>query len=657
MKKVFFAISMLVFLTAGTFAQTLTVATVNAPTGTIATVPVTYTGPDQLVTALQINIGYNPNLVSFLKTANINSDLSSNGTVTLSNLNNGTVVVLWEATDFSAPLTFTNNMPLYEMSFIANEGGVASLNIVFNEILDDNFDAIAFTLNHGSITYPAATATTTWNGTGNWYEEFANWSNGFPGGSTDAIIASGVVTINDLEAITKNITINAGAGATLNASKKLSVNGDFTLASANNALPTGTFLNNNSGTTGLSITGAKIAQRWFSGGTSHMVSIPVQAATIQDFYNAGNTGYFYGYNEVTASWENPWDLSYPLDQAEGYLVDYQNNQLVSVSSPFNNDGTYQPIVTFTNNNGWYLTGNPYPTALNWDEASGWTKTKVDNAIYVWNGNQYASYVGGNGANGGTKYLAPFQGFFIHANASAPTFAIKKAARLHHTTNYMKSGETRTLRIMLNKDNLMDESVVVLSDNATTGFDTEMDAYKLMSLRSDVPTLFTRNEGVEYSINRLPSNQNNQMNLVTNAPVAGDYTFSFNGTETFESDYSFLLKDKLTGEVYDLRANNVITLSLSGNSDDRFELNILKSGLGIGNTTLANANVYANGQTLYFENCANSIAKVYSVSGNLVMSQKIGSEKSAKAQVSVASGAYMVQITSNDGVATFKVFIQ
>ncbi len=648
---------MLVMFTTGAFAQTLTVATVNAPSGTIATVPVTYTGPDQLVTALQINIGYNMNLVSFLKTANTNAGLAANGTFTLSNLNNGTVVVLWEATDLMAPYTFTDNMPLYEMSFIANQGGVAPLTIVFKEILDENFDDIPFTLNHGSITYPAAPATTTWNGTGNWYEAPANWSNGFPGGSTDAIIASGVVTINDMEAITKNLTVNAGAGTTLNSTKKLSVNGDFTLASANSNLPTGTFLNNNSGTTGLTITGAKNAQRWFSGGYSHMVSIPVQAASIQDFYNAGNTGYFYGYNEVTAQWENPWDLSYQLDQAEGYLVDYQNNQMVTVSSQFSNDASYSPIVTYTNNNGWYLSGNPYPTALNWDEATGWTKTRVDNAIYIWNGTQYASYVGGTGSNGGTQYIAPFQGFFIHANAAAPVFTIRKAARLHHSTNFMKSGETQTLRVLLGKDGMVDESVVVLSENATTGFDTEMDAYKLMSLRTDVPSLYTRNEGGEYSINRLPANQNNMVHLVANAPFAGDYTLNFNGIETFEPSYSILLKDKLNGEVYDLRANNSLTLNLSGNSENRFELNILKSGLGIGNNTLANASVYSEGKTLYFENCANSTIKVYSVSGSLIMSQKTGSEQLAKAQMNVSSGAYLVQVTSSEGVASFKVFIR
>lgn len=67
--------------------------------------------------------------------------------------------------------------------------------------------------------------------------------------------------------------------------------------------------------------------------------------------------------------------------------------------------------------GWNLLNNPYCSAIDWDSPS-WTKTNVDNAIYVYDriNDYYASYVGpigmlpGVGTNGGTNIIASSQAF-------------------------------------------------------------------------------------------------------------------------------------------------------------------------------------------------------------------------------------------------------
>ena len=642
MKKLILIFSLFAFWTASQAQVTLTVPVQPANAGQIASVPVYATGLTDIL-SLQFEIQYNTSLISAISVTNLHAGLSAGGWYNNA-ANDGSVFVSWLDID---PYSIPDGEAICTIDFIVNQGGLASLHLWNEEVADNNGNLMGVTNTDGSLTFTAPYASTTWTGTGNWYT-FGNWSNGYPGGSTDAIIASGIVTVNDYEAITKNLTVSAGAGLTLNSGKAMSINGNFVLASATSSLPSGSFLHNSTAPN-LKVTGTTQAQRWLEAGKIHMIGIPLQTATLQDFFFPANNGYFYSYNEGTGTWENPWTLTTQLVPSVGYLVDFVNDQMITLTGPVNHDASYSPTVTYTGSNGYNLVSNPYPTSLDWNNASGWTKTKVDNAVYVWNGTQYASYVGGVGSNGGSQYLAPFQGFFIHTNGSGPALSIKKAARVHNAVNFMKQGEAQTLRIALNGNGSADESVVYLNENATSSFDTEMDAYKLFTLQQGVPSLYTRMDATDYSINALPSNQNHSISLVTNAPVAGEYTFSFNGIETFESNYSFLLKDKLTGEVYDLRNNNQVRLNLSENSGDRFELNILKSGLGIGNTTLANANVYSNGQTLYFENCAHSTAKVYSVSGNLVMSQNIGGEKLAKAQVSVASGAYMAQITSQEGV--------
>jgi hypothetical protein len=73
--------------------------------------------------------------------------------------------------------------------------------------------------------------------------------------------------------------------------------------------------------------------------------------------------------------------------------------------------------------GWNLIGNPTPSTIDWDAASGWTKTNMDGTIYVWNP---ADTVGGyktwNGTIGnlGSGKIAPFQAFWVKANNSSPS---------------------------------------------------------------------------------------------------------------------------------------------------------------------------------------------------------------------------------------------
>ena len=67
----------------------------------------------------------------------------------------------------------------------------------------------------------------------------------------------------------------------------------------------------------------------------------------------------------------------------------------------------------SSNDGWNLISNPFPGTIDWLAGSGaWTKKKVNTAIYVWSScsNSYASYVGGVGVNGGSRYIPSMQGF-------------------------------------------------------------------------------------------------------------------------------------------------------------------------------------------------------------------------------------------------------
>ncbi len=85
------------------------------------------------------------------------------------------------------------------------------------------------------------------------------------------------------------------------------------------------------------------------------------------------------------------------------------------------DTTY--VDTNAADYGWNLVGNPTPSTVNWNAASGWTKTNMDGTIYVWDPNDTTGgYKTWNGTTGnlGSGRIAPFQAFWVKANASSPS---------------------------------------------------------------------------------------------------------------------------------------------------------------------------------------------------------------------------------------------
>jgi hypothetical protein len=82
-------------------------------------------------------------------------------------------------------------------------------------------------------------------------------------------------------------------------------------------------------------------------------------------------------------------------------------------------------TTFVDTNavdyGWNLIGNPTPSTINWNALSGWTKTNMDGTIYIWDPatSSYKSWNGTSGTLGGGM-IAPFQAFWVKANASSPS---------------------------------------------------------------------------------------------------------------------------------------------------------------------------------------------------------------------------------------------
>ena len=184
------------------------------------------------------------------------------------------------------------------------------------------------------------------------------------------------------------------------------------------------------------------------------------------------------WNENTASWSF-LNSGSSLSQLRGYATNYRGtNPVLSFTGTFNNgtmsigvsnastsDGTY----------GWNLVGNPYPSVIDL-QSSGWTWTNVDQTAYFYNGNSgsYATFnVSSGGTNGGTRYITPGQGFFVHANASSGTFGVSNAIRVAQSASFYKSGNNQNQLVRIKASNVLFETDMIIGfeDEASSNFDS------------------------------------------------------------------------------------------------------------------------------------------------------------------------------------------
>ncbi len=133
-------------------------------------------------------------------------------------------------------------------------------------------------------------------------------------------------------------------------------------------------------------------------------------------------------NDATG-WKAYTSPAAALDILKGYALNLGNSlttpKTVEISGTVNNAN--QQITLYNNDRlytkGFNLVGNPYPSPIDWNSATGWTKTNIDDALYFFtagNTNQYtgtySSYIGTTSSDGKSSNIIPsMQGFFVHVS--------------------------------------------------------------------------------------------------------------------------------------------------------------------------------------------------------------------------------------------------
>jgi hypothetical protein len=493
--------------------------------------------------------------------------------------------------------------------------------------------------------------------------------------NTDAI-AVGDLTI-DANLTLDNLLIESGNSVTVEPTINLTVNattdnqaGTAALFLQSDATGTASLLHN---TADVDMT----IQRYLTGDANtanakyHTVSVPLTAGSNpQTGLFMGS--YLYRFDFATQNYVSMGtSTTTPMNVDEGYLLYYPDANITYDFAGKANNGSFAAAVEYGVGDHYNLVPNPYPSAIDWDAASGWTKTNMNNAIYVYNtgsssqGNVvWASYVGGSGTNGGSRYIPAGQAFFVQSNAAAPALSMTNEARVHNSQAFFKekTEETETLRLFAHSGDFTDEIVVRYLPESSYDFDGQYDALKFKNW-SAAPNIYSLTpDKTELSINSIPySTETYLMEVGFEWNGSGEVAIEVQGIESFGEWVSVFLDDLLTGARIDLRDQNTYSFIHEADNDPlRFNLRFM----GVtGADELSNAEndtrIWSADRMLHLSHFGKvpTLVEVFDMQGRLLYSQKLNGNSSSSIGELPLDQVLIVRLSSDQSVTNQKVLIR
>lgn len=470
-----------------------------------------------------------------------------------------------------------------------------------NSAGNPNYYTVTATNNPNSVTATYAQ----WNGSNNSWSTATNWLLGTTPSTIQGIIipdTQGSITaptISSTESVT-SVIIEQGGELTIDTDGSLSVSGDFIIEGDANG--SGSLLVEGSGS--LSVTGSSIFNRYIPGGGAyHYVSNPTSGTDIMQFYG------FYAddWDESTPEWVALDGLS-SISVMNGYSIKYNSqSQTIDFTGTFNN-GSQSTTVTNSNTSdnawGWNLVGNPYPSAIDWDAASGWTRSDINATAYFWNGSGYDDYNYTSNSGSATSSIIPAgQGFFIFVEntTSSTTLGVNNNVRVNSASTdfYKNKSQTPQIAIKLENEFLSDQTHIAFYPGATDAYDHIIDGYKLFGSKTNFPQIYTITpDNNKLSINTITDELLKEKEVLHETNVG--YISKINTTLTLSLSKIIDIPDSLNVFLIDKYLNDTIDIEVTsysfetqiGEFEDRFSI-IFKKTTSNETGIASNAtNVYA-----------------------------------------------------------------
>ena len=569
-------------------------------------------------------------------------------------------------------------------------------NTAFKDALNNNYVGIADATSL-NFTSQANQINSYLVASGNW-SVLSNWSLGRLPIRTDNVNVSYNSINLDMSNVTVNdLSISIGGSFNILGSTSITINGNLnqngTLNILSNAASNGSLIvkGNHTGISNIDYH-RYLSTNW------HLISAPISGRNISTFTGNVSTNdnkYAiapYVNNVVSASRWNYYTTAAGTNNiasagtftaGKGYSIQKTTNGTLNFSGTLNTTDKIFPITDGGDNpagNRWNLVGNPFTASLNGSNAADVTnnflKVNIDAGnldpsragLYLWDGSAYLE----KSVDDAAFYIAPGQGFFVHApDAGGTSVSFTEAMETHQTGNiFLKSG-TSYPEIILNLSDGTNNSLTKLRyiKNKTTGLDVGSDVGTFTGTSSNFKVythLVSNSEGIDFAIQALPNSGYADMAVPVGIKADADkeITFSLNATN-FDADLKIFLEDRLTNTFTRLdEANNTykITLTEALNGIGRFYIYTTNSVLSIDkNATLDNISIYkTNNTTLKIAGLQsdNASIKLFNILGKQVLRTSFKSQGVSEiALPKLAKGVYIVQLETENGKLNKKIILE
>jgi hypothetical protein len=438
------------------------------------------------------------------------------------------------------------------------------------------------------------------------------------------------------------------------------------------------------GNENLTVTGTATVERDISArGTGslaahglHFLSSPVEAQAIDPaFTNATPANYdFYSLWEPTNQWVNYknvatatpyWGTANVLGgtsggvnfvPGKGYLVEYAATGTKQFAGTLNKLNVEVSSLSYGSSSykGFHLLGNPFTSAINWNDGHWGSMTNVVAIAKIWD--DAAGTYTDIAANG---IIPALNGFMVEVTNATNSLTIPIAARVHNGTAWYKS-TTNIGIVLVGTDPVSQtaqESTLNFNGEATNGFDAGFDSHFLAGY---APQFYSVAGAENLSTNTLPTP--GETVSVPFAFVKNEgTTFSITAKTITKLQGAVIFTDLKTNTSQDLTLNPVYSFtSATGDEAKRFVLTL--GPLGVGENAKQQALVvYASGNTLYIANPKGTALKgdvyVYNTMGQTLLQQKLTTNTLTPINLNASTGYYLVKVVTADNAYTSKVFIQ
>jgi hypothetical protein len=526
---------------------------------------------------------------------------------------------------------------------------------------------------------------TNWSVTANWEGK------SLPTATDDVFIKSTEnVILNTAGANVKSLEIEDGALLTINNTRDLTVENNFSSASStrvvkidSDATDAGVLIVKGTSTGQIEFErGGMLQNKW------HLVSVPLEGQKIKSFADNVNNSirvnttpdpdrYALGYYDDSQAINSKWvyydknmDVNTAFAKTKSYAMSKGTDGSVSFTGTLVTDNQIAAVVS----NKWNAIGNPftayYPVNKNANSSflNDNTASLAEQAVYVWDGNQEKYDALSDLAPSAQKGLQPGQGFFVKTKAGVTSLSFSKDKRLTKPVTgdnvFNKSeAETPFIQLFVKNGNIEVKTAIVYDDNATLGLDSKYDILNFDSSDFDVTShLLEGGLSKNYTIQSIPNNDFENQIISVNLKVAAKKEVIFRLKSTnLPDDLHIYLEDKETNMFHKLSNDGSykITTTKELNSIGRFYMHASRSSLSTIDTELDQVSIFNFNKELFINGLDEGVLniKLFDISGKQIISENQKAKGKNSLQLNkLSSGIYLVKVSFAKSVITKKIVL-